>query len=50
VAAVLFLLSHGPAAHADAEFDQWRGRLWIDAQQRGIRQAIFDRATTSSST
>ena len=38
------MLTHSPA-RADAEFDRWRAQLQLEAETRGIKPAIFDRAT-----
>ncbi|MGV7216486.1 lytic murein transglycosylase [Bradyrhizobium sp. UFLA05-112] len=32
-------------ARADPAFDAWRAQLWQDAKARGVKQAVFDRAT-----
>lgn len=44
-ATVLVVLVQSHAARADAEFDRWREQLWWEAKTRGIKPAIFDRAT-----
>jgi lytic murein transglycosylase len=42
VAGALIVWLQGVTAHADANFDNWRARLWGEVQARGIRQDLFN--------
>jgi lytic murein transglycosylase len=44
-AIALVVLVQNQDARADPAFDRWRAQLWQEAQARGIKQAVFDRAT-----
>ncbi|MGY8668826.1 lytic murein transglycosylase, partial [Bradyrhizobium sp. UFLA05-109] len=41
----LALLTQAMEARADPTFDTWRAQLWQEAKARGVKQAVFDRAT-----
>ncbi|WFU42346.1 lytic murein transglycosylase [Bradyrhizobium sp. CB82] len=41
----LVVLTQALEARADPAFNAWRAQLWLEAQARGVRQAVFDRAT-----
>lgn len=46
VACLILQVLCGPA-RADPAFDRWRAQLWLDAQKRGISQAIFEQAISN---
>ncbi|GLR87350.1 lytic murein transglycosylase [Bradyrhizobium iriomotense] len=41
----LVMLMQALEARAEPAFDAWRAQLWLEAQARGVKQAVFDRAT-----
>ncbi|MGY8680483.1 lytic murein transglycosylase [Bradyrhizobium sp. UFLA05-153] len=41
----LVVLMQALEARAHPAFDAWRAQLWQEAKARGVRQAVFDRAT-----